>query len=349
MNKLTKVGLSALCGSLAAVSTANAGEMTVTGGVDMSWGSSDQTTGNPLGIGSNLTFKGGGELDNGWTFDVTVAMLNDDAYSAADVNIGMGGLGTLNLNQGNSGNGIDAFDDKMPTAWEEPWGMGLGTGVQLVSGAGTSQNVMYTTPTLLGTTLTLTKGWNRGQADGADNATGGATAGDETGAVHDGTININPSFGTEILSGLNIFAGASTTDSHLTAVDDRYEGVAGVTYDLGPVSLGVGRQGIYTGKQVTGSDVSYYSNQQYGIAFNINDNLSVSYGRHKSQQVHVNPDVKEDQSLDMESYQIAYTMGGASLRFADSSVQNAAYQSQQTSDTSFESRGFKVISVSLAF
>ena len=37
MNKLTKVGLSALCGSLAAVSAANAGDMTVTGGVDMSW------------------------------------------------------------------------------------------------------------------------------------------------------------------------------------------------------------------------------------------------------------------------------------------------------------------------
>ena len=76
MNKLTKVGLSALCGSLAAVSSANAGDMTVTGGVDMSWVTLDggsSTTGNPIGMGSNLTFKGSGELDNGWTFDYTVA------------------------------------------------------------------------------------------------------------------------------------------------------------------------------------------------------------------------------------------------------------------------------------
>ena len=36
MNKLTKIGASALCGSLAAVSAASAGDMTVTGGVDMS-------------------------------------------------------------------------------------------------------------------------------------------------------------------------------------------------------------------------------------------------------------------------------------------------------------------------
>jgi hypothetical protein len=54
MNKLTKVGCSALCGSLAAISAANAGELTVTGGADMTWISNGSaTTGNPLGIGSN--------------------------------------------------------------------------------------------------------------------------------------------------------------------------------------------------------------------------------------------------------------------------------------------------------
>ena len=81
MNKLTKVGCSALCGSLAAISAANAGDLTVTGGADLTWISmDDEATGNPIGIGSNLTFKGSGELDNGWTFDLTVAMLNQDAY-----------------------------------------------------------------------------------------------------------------------------------------------------------------------------------------------------------------------------------------------------------------------------
>ena len=59
MNKLTKVGFSALCGSLAAIASANAGELTVTGGVDMSWISkSEDVVGNPIGMGSNLTFKG---------------------------------------------------------------------------------------------------------------------------------------------------------------------------------------------------------------------------------------------------------------------------------------------------
>ena len=105
MNKLTKVGCSALCGSLAVISSANAGDMTVTGGVDMTWISLDSaTTGNPIGMGSNLTFKGSGEADNGWTWDLTIAHLNGNAYSAANVDIGMGGFGNLMINQGNGRN-----------------------------------------------------------------------------------------------------------------------------------------------------------------------------------------------------------------------------------------------------
>ena len=37
MNKLTKVGVSALCGSLAAVASANAGTMSVSGTADATW------------------------------------------------------------------------------------------------------------------------------------------------------------------------------------------------------------------------------------------------------------------------------------------------------------------------
>ena len=74
MNKLTKVGCSALCGSLAAIASADAGTLTATGGADLTFTSlSDQVTGNPYGMGSNITFKGSGELDNGWTFDLTIA------------------------------------------------------------------------------------------------------------------------------------------------------------------------------------------------------------------------------------------------------------------------------------
>ena len=114
MNKLTKVGLSALCGSLAAVSSANAGEMTVTGGVDMSWislGGGTANTGNPIGMGSNLTFSGSGELDNGWGVALSVAMLNQDAYSNTNVVVTIPTMGDIRIDQGSSGTGIDRIDD----------------------------------------------------------------------------------------------------------------------------------------------------------------------------------------------------------------------------------------------
>ena len=308
MNKLTKVGLSALCGSLAAVSAANAGEMTVTGGVDMSWlskGGGDAVTGNPIGIGSNLTFKGNGELDNGWTFDLTVAMLNQDAYSNTVVNVTMGSLGELNFNQGNSGNGIDALDDKMPTAWEETWGAGLGTGIYLVRGVGTNVNVQYSTPTAGGVSATFAVAHDMGAADAADGAS--SIGGGATGAGYDATVNINPSFGTEILSGLNLFAGAHMTEHHnqTGGLNDRYEGVGGVTLDIGPISLGYASSGVLTGNTVTATDIDYYKNHMYGVAFNINDDLSVSYGNHTSQSQVVNYE-KEAVHMDVSSWQIAY-------------------------------------------
>jgi len=145
MNKLIKVGCSALCGSLATIATAHAGEMTVSGSADATWVSkSAAVTGNPIGINSGLTFKGSGELNNGWTFDYTVAQLDAAAFSSAAVGLTMGGFGTINVNQGDSGNGIAAYDDKMPTAWEEAWGTGLSTGVRLAVGGAASMNVTYT-------------------------------------------------------------------------------------------------------------------------------------------------------------------------------------------------------------
>ena len=136
MNKLTKYGVSALCGSLAAVSAAKAGDLTVTGGVDMSWISLDAAaTGNPLGIGSNLTFAGSGELANGWSVGLAIDATNALAYSSANVTVTIPGLGDVLISQGLSGTGIDRMDDNTPTAWEEAYGAGLGSGINTVAGA----------------------------------------------------------------------------------------------------------------------------------------------------------------------------------------------------------------------
>ena len=79
MNNLKKVGLSALAGTLAALS-AQAGEMTVTGSAEISYTQrdNDEITGNPIGMNKNIAFAGSGELDNGWT--VSISQGTNDAF-----------------------------------------------------------------------------------------------------------------------------------------------------------------------------------------------------------------------------------------------------------------------------
>ena len=337
MNKLIKVGCSALCGSLATMATVNAGEMTVSGSADVTWLSkTGVVTGNPIGVNSALTFAGSGELDNGWTIAYTIANLDASAFSSAAVGLTMGGLGTININQGDSGNGIAAYDDKMPSAWEEAWGTGLSTGVRLAVGGAASMNVTYTTPTILGTTISVLYAPQYGVADTGDKA----TASNDTfrDSAYDATININPSLGTEILSGLNIFAGASTikTVEDSGIAGDAYQGVGGVTYSLGPLSVGYQVSGDYTGYdaiQSPGADTAkwnYYQNFAYGVAFNVNDSLSVSYGKWEAKKAgysdtSVNIVDESLRTVVVDSIQAAYTMGGATFRVAQTTVDNQGF------------------------
>jgi len=72
MNKLNKIGLTALAGSLAAITGVQAGSIAVNGGANITYhkagstsSSAQSDTGNPLGWSNNLTLVGTGELDNG--------------------------------------------------------------------------------------------------------------------------------------------------------------------------------------------------------------------------------------------------------------------------------------------
>jgi len=144
MNKLTKIGVSALCGSLASISAANAGTMEVLGGATATWSSNSGTvTGNPIGMNSGLTFKGTGELDNGTAFTLTLTGADQDAYSSGSINMEIPGIGGIKINGKSGGTGVDRYDDMMPTAWEETNGTSLTTGLQTVAGVGTAMNVEW--------------------------------------------------------------------------------------------------------------------------------------------------------------------------------------------------------------
>jgi len=342
MNNKLKYGLSALCGSLA-VSAANAGELAVSGGADLSWSKvNHSTTGNPIGMGSNMTFTGTGELDNGWAFTLSIAHTNQAAYSSSNVNIDMGGMGSLKVTQG-TGVGIDAYDDKMPTAWEETWGTAVGTGIDLIAGATGGNAIQYSFPTFAGISLAVTNAPRNAGATSNDKGLGGDDGG--AGSTWDVTANINPS----MLPALNVFVGGSTSErddrkstSGGKAVEgDKEEVTAGLTYAFGPMTVGFQKSGEFTGTQTVGN-TDYYNNTLWGVSFNVSDDLSISYAETESTKAFHTETADVDMTI--ESYQIAYSMGGASIRYANAEVDNATY----TSGTASDKEG-STISLSLAF
>jgi hypothetical protein len=256
----------------------------------------------------------------------------------------MGGLGTIEFDQGNSGNGIAAYDNVLPTAWEEAHGAGLSGGVKTVLGSGSSDNIQYTSPTVLGTTIAATYAHDVGTSDTADKASKASM--DLTGRGYDLTVKINPSLGTEILSGLNLYAGASTIETYQGANErDRYEGVGAITYALGPVEVGAMWSGLYNGTE-TAAAYHTYKNHGFGIAFNVNDDLSVSYGEYQTRKAgyeSVAAQGGEDtRVVEVTSWQAAYTMGGASFRIADVKADNVLF-------TAGDDQNATIVSMGLAF
>jgi|TARA_B100001741_G_C16543499_1_gene595542 outer membrane protein OmpU len=345
MNKLTKVGLSALCGSLATVASAQAGSLGVKGGATATWSSNQgDTTGNPIGMNSAVTFTGSGELDNGTTFTVTFTGADQAGYTSGGIAITTPSLGSFSINGATGGNGIGGYDDKMPTAWEETWGTSLGTGIDLAKGSGSSMNVQYTTPAIAGATIKLAHSPRNTGGLVNDKSIGGDKA-SRKGASVDGVLDIS-AFGQNIFAGYSWSGGTEGADSSGTNKDknsDHEEGVLGAILSLGPVQAGYQVTGEFLGNEKTTSDVFGYKNTMWGVAFNVNDNLSLSYGEMTSRKGYVSG---ETVAVEMEvtSMQVAYTMGGATIKIAETEGDNLKY-----STGTANSKDATTVALSLAF
>jgi len=332
MNKLGKLGVSALCGSLAGISAANAGDLTATGSAHVTWMSQGGvTTGNPIGMASAVGFTGTGELDNGWNVKLSIALADGGGYSNTYVNITVPGIGDVRIDQGVSGTGIQRMDDMTPSAWEEPDGAGLSATINKIAGVSAGTNIEVTPegmPAGLTTRFAFSKDADSSQAN--DKAKSGAS-----GALGSGwDLTLEASDELTGVAGLTLYGGISQVEQYQNSTvnsGDVDENVIGAKYAAGGFTVGYQVSDEDTGQTGT----TGYENTSYGITFAINDDLSVSYG-------HIESDGKgKANDPEADSFQAAYSMGGASIRIADVDVDNAAYAAGSTSAT--------IVSLSLAF
>jgi outer membrane protein OmpU len=311
MNNLKKVGLTALAGSLA-VASANAAEMSVSGATLLTYTSEDSTevTGNPFGMKTNLAFSASGDV-NGYT--VSYLQVSADQFagmSTARLSVDMGDMGIIAYDQG-SGSGLATIDDKTPTAAEEIWDGLDGTTVGGLVGAAGSKGVINYVNTFGGVTFNgaMRNGSGTNNADG-DSSGAGQSAWDFALTTDGSMLGVD---------GLAIGAGygeAETGSETGTSYGDAEHMTAFANYSVGPVTAGY--QVSYINSNVRGTDDQDVS--AWGLAFNVNENLSFSYG--ERDVVFKGHGAFGDVTEKGDGIAVAYTMGSMKIAGNQNSVSN---------------------------
>ena len=337
--KITKI-LVALS-FLFAVSTAHAGEMTVTGSMQATYQSEiDRTTGNPLGMDREITFSGSTELDNGMSMSVMQDFGDDGAFGDAKITFGNVG-GVVDIYVGTDGSEVDAIDDVTPTAFEEANGSGSGT-YQDVGGLAAEMGIGFKASLpILGTV----SGQYVPKADGSENADKTASA--DTGTKGSGAeLVVKTAMGDlpfvgGFLEGNTLTLGYAEEEMSMAAnTSDRLELTAALTGSIGNFSYGYQQEHIDAGQTVALTDAVYYNVESIGLAYAVNDALSISYNMMEQKQHNVAADSSFEQETD--AINIGYTVGGLTIGFQDASTDNANMVKNVKDDT-------RTVSIKAAF
>jgi outer membrane protein OmpU len=282
MTNLKKIGLTALAGTLAATTFAQAGDLSVGGTARMEYQSNEVTT---AGVATSseaflnngtLVFSGSGELDNGNIVSYHQA-LADGSVTSSNMKLDMGDMGILGMGDHNHA-GIGTISDIVPNGGEEPWDdIGTHGGHEDgVASPHTGDRLGYTT----------TAGEIKLSA-AVDMAADGSTS----------SIALSSS---TLVEGLKIVAGMADVQT-TQALEDDLE-TYGLSYTMGSIS--VGAQKTKVDAETAASDIERTG---MGISFVVNENLSIGYGV---------SDVEYDAlANDEESSEIGavYTSGGMTI------------------------------------
>ena len=300
MNKLTKVGLTALTTTLVA-SSAYAADLSVTGSASIAYTGLDNTDNtSPYSMGDSINFVGSGELDNGMTVTFSYE-LDNGATDDMGITIGLAdGLGTVKF----SGNSVRA------------------------GGAGTVQDIIPTANTPVYE--------NADEATAVDNGLAVSTSGEnQTGmwgyansiAGIDFSIGFNPTNSTTTASlnpgsetsiglsynapveGLRVVAGFMSDDN----ISDN--STYGVSYSYGPVVVAYQKTEVdYDSAQGSADQDA----EHMGISFAVNENLTISGG---IQEVDITGSTLNEENSGIA---VSYTMGSITLSAQRNKLENGS-------------------------
>ncbi len=296
MNKVTKVGLTALATSLVATAS-YAGELSVSGSASLTYTGLDTNSDvNPWAMGDSVKFNGSGDLDNGMTVSVYYE-LDGGTYDDYNLKLGMGDMGTLSFSgASSSGSGVDSVKDIVPKAYTPVYeAANESTGAAdngLLDTSGNNQTGQWGYD-VNAAGFDLSFSYNpRGTAAGS------VTGGSETG------YSVSYS---GLMDGLTLVYGVFDDG------DQAENDTIGLKYTMGAMTAAIQSTNVdYEATTSTDQDATHM-----GISMAINDDLTVSAGR---QEVEFDG-VGEDEVN--TGLQASYTMGSISLSTALNKVESA--------------------------
>ena len=302
MNKLKKIGLSALAGSLVAFSV-NAAEMTVSGGAAITFQGQDKTTkGNGWTMTDNLIFSGSAEMDNGFVVSTSFEIDEGDQgtgqqFDGRSMSVDMGEMGTFTFSGTDGVSAMHSIDDMLPYAGGTAgWDMmvkadeSVVTREGRVTGSNGSNMMRYT---------------NSSAVDGLSVAVSYLPS---SATLAESVTSFNVQYSG--IEGLTVGYGQDDNGAATTA--DKVDQTAYfATYAYGPVTVGYQYS---EDDAATANDSDEFSG--FGISYTVSDNLSVSY---TETAYDLGSETTDEETTTIGA---SYTMGSMSLTLTMNQVDN---------------------------
>ena len=370
MKNIMKIML-ALLTSVSMISSATAGELTVTGSAKATYNiisggivaGGNQNKG--VGITNEIDFGATGELDNGYTWKYQV-QFDPGATSTAggggiddtrlELTTGYGTLGVY-VSEG----GLDVDNSGSQSVYGRPSDIGLATGMVDTYDIGGFTNLQLHTPAgLLPFDAVAKVAYSPGndtRAQNSGNKAGNTTA--DLGAKGSSSaqyqVKLSPVDGLKLGADYFSYYGDSARGLG-TLVQQGESGAVYASYALGAASFGVSgmmKAPLIIGTSATATLASnstaaggnlaaarQYKNKKISAAYNVNDALSVSYELEKSARELIINGVEND--IKSQAVQAAYTMGGMTLSVSHGTTDNVGY-------TLDDDRSQTLLAMSMAF
>jgi outer membrane protein OmpU len=313
MNKFKKIGLSALAGSLVAMS-AHAAEVTMSGGASVAMSSGAKTNKTTFYQNDSISFSVSGETDGGLTVTTSLELDGDanglgGSFDSESIKVAHPEYGTVTFSGHGGSSVMSGWDDMTPSAYEEVWALTVSSAATPVGNAvigGYAGNGIwrYDSPSFAGASFHASYQ--------SASQTGNVSA------YSDWGVQIAP----EAIEGLSIGYAIGTSDES-AAVGEGGSDVTGleestlwVKYAFGAVTVG------YQTSEVDGPTTTQDDDSTaMSISYAISDDLSVSYGTHE-----LDLGSATDAGTDQESTGISasYTMGGTTISAAMNQTDNIA-------------------------